>query len=100
MSSLTWETVDEIAAELGASAGQRRKWRQTGRQVPNSWRIRIAEKMKANGEPIEFSAFDDLPPRPGKLSVHGRDECPAAAAPAPGKRATGSRTLERKQNNG
>lgn len=100
MSSLTWEAVDEIAAELGASAGQRRKWRQTGRQVPNSWRIRIAEKMKAKGEPIEFSAFDDLPPRPGKLSVHNGDTCPPAAAPAPGKRKSHSRTTERKQNNG
>lgn len=100
MASLTWEIVDEIAAALGASAGQRRKWRQTGRQVPNSWRIRIAEKLKADGRPIDFSAFDDLPPRPGKLCVHGRDECPLAAAPAPGKRATPSRPLERKQNNG
>ncbi|MDK8187747.1 MULTISPECIES: hypothetical protein [Sphingomonas] len=99
MSTLTWEIVDKIAAGLGASAGQRRKWRQTGRQVPNSWRIRIAEAIKGRGEPIDFSAFDDLPPRPGKLSVHSGDICAAAAVPTPGKRNANSRTLERNKNN-
>lgn len=100
MNSLTWETVDAVAADLGATAQQRRKWRQTGRKVPDAWRIRIAEQMKTRGEPIAFSAFDGLPPRPGKLCVHGRDECPAAAAPAPGKRSPRSRTHERNENNG
>lgn len=100
MTALTWETVDAIAVELGATAAQRRKWRQTGRQVPNGWRIRIAEKMRASGQPVAFEAFDDLPPRPGKLCVHNGDTCPPAAAPAPGKRNSHSRTTERKQNNG
>lgn len=100
MISLTWEIVDAIAAELGATAATRRKWRQTGRQVPTSWRIRIVEALKARGERVEFTAFDDLPPRPGKLCVHGGSECPAAAAPAPGKRKANSLTPERNQNNG
>lgn len=99
MTSLTWELVDAIAADLGATPANRRKWRQTGRQVPTSWRIRIAEALKARGTAVEFSAFDDLPPRPGKLCVHGTDECPAAAMPAPGKSSRHSRALERNKNN-
>lgn len=99
MSRLTWEIVDTIAADLGASPQTRRKWRQTNRQVPTSWRIRIAEVLKGRGEPIDFSAFDDLPPRPGKLSVHSGDICAAAAVPTPGKRNAISRTLERNKNN-
>lgn len=68
--TLTWETVDAIAAELGASTANRRKWRQTGRQVPDAWRIRISKVLQDRGTPVDFSAFDDLPPRPGKLSSH------------------------------
>lgn len=100
MTALTWEIVDAIAADLGASAATRRKWRQTNRQVPNNWRIRIAEVLKARGDSVDFSAFDDLPPRPGKLALHSDSQCPAAAATSPGKRTLNSPSLERKQNNG
>lgn len=64
---LTWELVDSTAKTLGATAVQRRKWRQTGRQVPPAWRIRITDALREAGTPIETAAFDDLPPRPGRL---------------------------------
>jgi len=70
--TLTWEMVDEAAAALGATAVQRRKWRQIGRQVPDTWRIRVAEDLKARtGVEVAFSEFDDLPPRPGRLAIGG-----------------------------
>lgn len=68
--SLTWEIADAVAIQLGATAVQRRKWRQIGRQVPDTWRIRIVEWLAARGVTVDFKAFDDLPPRPGKLEVH------------------------------
>ena len=68
--ALTWERVDAIATELGATAAQRRKWRQIGRQVPDAWRIRIADHLKKAGEDVAFADFDGLPPRPGRLCVH------------------------------
>ncbi len=68
MASLTWEIVDAAAAALGATPAQRRKWRQTGRAVPPAWRIRIADKLRDDGAPVEHAAFDDLPPRPGRLT--------------------------------
>lgn len=98
--TLTWETVDAIAADLGASAANRRKWRQTGRQVPDAWRIRIVDALKARGVVVEFSAFDDLPPRPGKLSSHADGNIGGAPTPAPGKRRNGSPRAERSGTNG
>ena len=67
--TLTWETVDTAAAALGASAAQRRKWRQIGRQVPDTWRIRISDHLKADGTIVEFAQFDELPPRPGRIAT-------------------------------
>lgn len=69
MRALTWEVVDTAAAALGASEAQRRKWRQIGRQVPDTWRIRIADHLKAGGVPVEFAQFDELPPRPGRIAT-------------------------------
>lgn len=100
MTVLTWEIVDAIAAELGATDANRRKWRQTGRQVPDAWRIRIVNALKARGAVVEFSAFDDLPPRPGKLSSHADANIGGAPAPAPGKRRNGSPRAERSGTNG
>lgn len=71
MSRLTWEIVDTAAAALGATAAQRRKWRQVGRQVPDTWRIRIAERLKAEGTAIDFADFDELTPRPGRIASTG-----------------------------
>ena len=83
--TLTWEMVDAAAARLGATEAQRRKWRQTGRQVPDGWRIRIAKDLADHGQSVEFSAFDDLPPRPGRLSVHDDTDTGSSTAAAPGK---------------
>jgi len=69
--TLTWETVDTAAAALGASEAQRRKWRQIGRQVPDTWRIRISDHLKAGGTIVEFAQFDELPPRPGRIATTG-----------------------------
>lgn len=71
MPSLTWEDVDTAAAALGATPAQRRKWRQIGRQVPDTWRIRIAEHLKAEGTEVAFADFDDLTPRPGRIAAAG-----------------------------
>jgi hypothetical protein len=68
-SSLTWELVDKTAAALDASAAQRRKWRQIGRQVPDAWRIRIVDALKADGITVDFKQFDELTPRPGRIAT-------------------------------
>lgn len=83
--TLTWEAVDAAAARLGATEAQRRKWRQTGRQVPDGWRIRIAKELAEHGQPVAFEAFDDLPPRPGRLSGHDGTDTGSNTAAAPGK---------------
>lgn len=93
--TLTWEMVDTAAARLGATEAQRRKWRQTGRQVPDSWRIRIVKDLADHGQSVEFDAFDDLPPRPGRLSVHDDTDTGSNAAPAPGKSRKNSPRPER-----
>lgn len=67
MAALTWEVVDAAAEQLGASAAQRRKWRQVGREVPAAWRIRIAEHLTDSGTPAKPADFDSLAPRPGRL---------------------------------
>jgi hypothetical protein len=66
---LTWEQVDKTAATLGASAAQRRKWRQIGRQVPDTWRIRIVDALKGDGIVVDFKQFDELTPRPGRIAT-------------------------------
>lgn len=67
--TLTWQLVDATAFELGVTEAARLKWRQEGRGVPAVWRIQIAEKLKANGIHIELSAFDRLPPNPGRIAA-------------------------------
>lgn len=71
MPALTWEIVDTAAAALGATSAQRRKWRQIGRQVPDTWRIRISEHLKADGVEVAFADFDELTPRPGRIAATG-----------------------------
>lgn len=93
--TLTWEVVDAAAARLGATEAQRRKWRQTGRQVPDGWRIRIAKDLADHGQPVAFEAFDDLPPRPGRLSAHDGSDTGSATAPAPGNARNNSPRRER-----
>jgi hypothetical protein len=66
---LTWELVDKTAATLDASPAQRRKWRQIGRQVPDAWRIRIVDALKAAGIAVDFKQFDELTPRPGRIAT-------------------------------
>lgn len=100
MTTLTWETVEAVATDLGATRAQRRKWRQIGREVPPAWRIRIAGELAARGVLVELSAFDDLPPRPGKLSSHADADIGGAPAPAPGKGLGGSPRAERTGTNG
>lgn len=41
----TWDRIDAVAAEIGATPAQRKKWRQRNR-VPAEWRIRIYEEAK------------------------------------------------------
>lgn len=67
--TLTWQIVDATAADLGAEASARLKWRQRGRGVPAIWRIKISERLKADGVHIELSAFDALPETPGRIAA-------------------------------
>lgn len=83
--TLAWETVEAIASDLGATRAQRRKWRQIGREVPPAWRIRIADELAARGVLVELRAFDDLPPRPGKLSSHADADIGVVPSAASGK---------------
>ena len=59
--TLTWQLVDDIAAELGAKDYARAKWRQ--RSVPPVWRIKITQTLLARGVPIALNDFDRLPSR-------------------------------------
>lgn len=68
MPALTWEIVDTAAAALDATPAQRRKWRQIGRQVPDTWRIRIVEHLAKDGIEVAFADFDQLTPRPGRIT--------------------------------
>lgn len=56
--SLTWLTIDTVAAELGAKDYARAKWRQRG--VPAEWKIKITQALMARGVPIALSDFDSL----------------------------------------
>lgn len=97
--SLTWETVEAIATDLGATRAQRRKWRQIGREVPPAWRIRIAGELAARGVLVELSVFDDLPPRPGKLSSHADADIGGVPGTASGKQSGTPPLKERKRTN-
>lgn len=67
--TLNWRVVDDIAAELGANREARNKWRQTGRGVPDKWRIKITQTLMARGVPIALSDFDRLPANPGRIAA-------------------------------
>lgn len=66
---LNWATVDRVAAALGASDFARRKWRQTGRQVPHEWRAKIIEQLEGEGMTVRFADFDSLPVTPGSIAA-------------------------------
>jgi hypothetical protein len=65
--TLTWRTVDDIAADLGAKDHARAKWRQRG--VPAEWKIKITQALMARGVPIALSEFDKLPMNPGRIAA-------------------------------
>ena len=67
--TITWPIIDEVASHLGATQENRRKWRQAGRGVPASWRIRITEALLARGVPVSLSDFDSLPENPGRIAA-------------------------------
>lgn len=67
--SLSWAVVDDIAARLGAKPDARKKWRQEGRRVPHSWRIRITEALMASGVPVALRDFDALEANPGRIAA-------------------------------
>jgi hypothetical protein len=66
---LTWTLVDETAADLGATLAARLKWRQDGRGVPDSWRIKIVQALGAQGNHVNFSDFDALQSKPGRIAA-------------------------------
>lgn len=66
---LNWALVDRVAAALDASDVARRKWRQTGRQVPHEWRAKIIDKLAAEGVSVNFADFDSLPETPGSIAA-------------------------------
>lgn len=67
--TLTWQLVDDIAAELGANKEARLKWRQPNRGVPPIWRIKITQTLMARGVPIALNDFDRLPENPGRIAA-------------------------------
>ena len=65
--NLTWKLVDDTAADLGAGADARLKWRQRG--VPPKWRIRIVETLMARSVPVSLADFDKLDLTPGRIAA-------------------------------
>jgi len=66
---LTWQIVDEVAADLGAGESARLKWRQRGRGVPAEWRIKITQALMSRGIAIALAEFDALPENPGRIAA-------------------------------
>ena len=66
---LTWQVVDAIAAELGATDAARAKWRQRQRGVPPAWQLRITRELMARGAPVSLDAFGELEPNPGRIAA-------------------------------
>lgn len=66
---ITWQLVDSIAAEMGAKAQARFKWRQSGRGVPAAWQIKIARELMARGVPVSLDDFDKLEAKPGRIAA-------------------------------
>ena len=66
---LTWQVVDEVAADLGANAAARIKWRQRGRGVPASWQIRIMRELMERGVIVSLDDFARLPENPGRIAA-------------------------------
>jgi len=67
--TLTWKLVDETAADLGANADARYKWRQENRGVPPKWRIAIVERLLSAGVPVALADFDRLESTPGRIAA-------------------------------
>lgn len=67
--SLSWTVVDRVAEILGAADSARRKWRQSGRGVPASWRIKIAEHLMREGVPVALAEFERLEANPGRIAA-------------------------------
>ena len=67
--NLTWQTVDDIAAELGAKEPARLKWRQAGRGVPPAWQLKITRALMERGVPVSLDSFADLETNPGRIAA-------------------------------
>jgi hypothetical protein len=66
---LTWQLVDTVATELGASESARLKWRQRPAGVPSGWRINIVGELMKRGVPVSLQDFDALPVKPGRIAA-------------------------------
>jgi len=65
--TLTWQLVNSVAADLGAKEEARLKWRQRG--VPPKWRISIAQELMRRGIPVALGDFDKLDLNPGRIAA-------------------------------
>jgi hypothetical protein len=65
--TLTWRTIDDIAAQLGAKKEARLKWRQRG--VPPHWKIEITQALMARGVPVALADFEALPIPAGRIAA-------------------------------
>ena len=66
---LTWQLVDNVAADLGAQESARLKWRQKGRGVPAQWQLKIARELMVRGVPISLDDFAKLVSTPGRIAA-------------------------------
>lgn len=66
---ITWQLVDAVAADLGASEPARQKWRQPGRGVPPIWQIKIVQELMRRSVPASLDDFAGLPENPGRIAA-------------------------------
>jgi hypothetical protein len=66
---LTWQLVDAVAADLGATESARLKWRQRGRGVPPAWQIKIVGELMRRGVAVALADFATLEPTPGRIAA-------------------------------
>ena len=67
--TLTWQIVDNVAAELGVKEPARLKWRQPGRGVPPVWQLKIARSLMERGVPVSLDDFAKLETNPGRIAA-------------------------------
>lgn len=75
-----WDHIDEIAAEIGVTPENLRKWHERG-GIPPRWHARITRKLADRQILVDLDFFDSLAPpnRPKRAPGRAKKALQAAA---------------------